>query len=150
MIQLVHVADLTVLVGGAIEIGRTPAGIRRVIPITGGEVTGPRLEGVVLPGGADFQLLRDDGTAELHARYVIRTTGGAHVYIENSGLRHGPPEAMERLRRGEAVDPSLVYFRSAPRFETSDGALGWLTRNLFVAEGVRHPERVELRVYLVG
>jgi hypothetical protein len=149
MIDLKLVAQLVVTVAEPIEVGQTPGGFRRLIPITGGEVTGPRLHGQVLPGGADVQLIRPDGVAELVARYVIQTPDGARVFIENRGLRYGPPEAMERLRRGEPVDPALIYFRTTPRFETGDAAYAWLTRHVFVASGVRRPDTVELAVYLV-
>lgn len=149
MIHLTHIASLTVFVGDPIEVGGTPAGFRRVIPIIGGEVRGPQLHGRVLPGGADFQILRADGVAELEARYVIEAPGGAWIYVENRGLRHGPPEAMERLRRGEPVDPSLIYFRSTPRFETGDESHRWLTKYMFTASGIRRPDRVELEVYQV-
>jgi hypothetical protein len=149
VIELEHVADLAVSVGQPIEIGETGAGVRRVIPILGGEVSGPRLQGRVLPAGADYQLIRADGVAELHARYVIETTGGSRIYVENSGLRHGPAEAMERLRRGEPVDPALIYFRTTTKFETHDEAFSWLARHIFVGAGVRHPDRVQISIYQV-
>jgi hypothetical protein len=149
MIELALVAELTVTVGDAVEVGATPAGLRRVVPITGGEARGPRLRGRVLPGGADVQLIRPDGVAELVARYVIETPTGSRVFIENRGLRHGPADAMERLRRGEAVDPGLIYFRTTPRFETGDDSLAWLTRHVFVATAIRRPDRVELAIYQV-
>ncbi|HEY1760066.1 MAG TPA: DUF3237 domain-containing protein [Bryobacteraceae bacterium] len=149
MIDLLHVADMTVLVGEPIEIGTTAAGVRRLIPILGGEVSGPKLKGRVLAAGADYQLIRADGVAELHARYVIETTEGSRIYVENSGLRHGPPEAMERLRRGEPVDPALIYFRTTAKFETGDEALSWLARHIFVCAGVRHPDRVRISIYQV-
>ena len=149
MLELLHIADFTVEVGEPVEVGYTPAGVRRVIPILGGEVRGPRLRGRVLPGGADYQLLRNDGVTELHARYVLESETGSRIYIENSGLRHGSADAMERLGRGEPVDPSLIYFRFTPRFETADAAYLWLTRHIFVGEGVRHPNRVELAFYQV-
>jgi hypothetical protein len=149
VIELVHVADLNVLVGQRIEIGTTAAGVRRVVPILGGEVSGPRLQGRVLPGGADYQLIRVDGVAELQARYVIETAEGGFIYVENSGLRHGPAEAMERLLRGEAVDPALIYFRTTTRFETGDESLSWLARHIFVGAGVRHPDRVQIAIYQV-
>ena len=148
-IVTVHIADLTVVVGAPIEIGKTAAGERRVVPIVGGEVSGPRLKGLVLPVGADYQLIRSDGVTELHARYIIQTPAGSRIYIENSGLRHGPPEAMERLRRGEPVDPALIYFRTAVKFETSDEELGWLTRHIFVCSGSRQPDRVLISIYQI-
>lgn len=149
MIELTHAADLTVLVGQPIEIGETGAGVRRVVPILGGEISGPRIQGRILPAGADYQLIRLDGVAELHARYVIETTGGGRIYVENSGLRHGSAEAMERLHRGEAVDPALIYFRTTMKFETGDESFQWLARNIFVGAGVRHPDRVQLSIYQV-
>lgn len=149
MIELEHIAGLKVSVGHPIEIGATAAGVRRVIPILGGEVSGPRLQGRVLPAGADYQLIRSDGVAELHARYVIESAGGSLIYVENSGLRHGPAEAMERLRRGEPVDPALIYFRTATKFETPDENFSWLARHIFVGVGVRHPDRVEIAIYQV-
>ncbi len=149
MIRLVHIADLVVTVGQAIEIGKTPAGVRRLIPITGGVARGPDLWGAVLPQGADFQLIRDNGATELHARYAIRTDDGALIYVENREIRRGAPDAMEKLRRGEAADPSLIYFRTTPRFETGAGPYRWFTEHLFLAESVRRPGCVELAVHRV-
>jgi Protein of unknown function (DUF3237) len=147
MIELVHVAELTVLVGQPIEIGAAATGVRRVVPILGGEISGARIQGRVLPAGADYQLIRSDGVAELQAHYVIETTGGSRIYLQNFGLRHGPAEAMERLRRGEPVDPALIYFRTTAKFETSDEAFFWLARHVFVGTGVRHPDRVGISLY---
>jgi hypothetical protein len=149
MMHLEHIADLRVTVADPIEIGSTPAGQRRVIPITGGEVKGPRLQGRVLPAGADFQLIRNDGVAELEAKYVIQTHDNARIYVTNRGLRHGPADAMRKLQRGEAVDPALIYFRSSPQFETAAAEYNWLTKHVFVAEGARHPDYVLLSVYQV-
>jgi hypothetical protein len=149
MLKLVHVADLTILVAEPIEIGRAPAGIRRVIPITGGEAKGPKIRGQILAAGADFQLLRRDGVTELQARYALKTTDGALIYIENTGLRYGPADAVEKLRRGEPVDPALIYLRTAPRFETAAEPYLWLTKHLFAGDAVRRPDRVELAVYQV-
>ena len=149
MIDLLHIADLRILVGQPIEIGETAQGVRRVIPIVGGGACGPRLYGKILAAGADFQLIRADGVTELQARYVLETADGARVYIENNGLRRGPAEAMERLRRGEAVDPALIYFRTTPRFETAADSYAWLTQHIYVGDGVRHPDRVELAVYQI-
>src|SRR5690606_17896136 len=106
---LVPVADLLVEVQPPIDVGATPQGNRRVIPLRGGTVSGPRLNGRMLPGGADFQVWRSDGCTEIHARYILETTAGALVYVENSGIRHAPPEAMDRLARGLPVEPSVVY-----------------------------------------
>lgn len=147
--SLVHVADVHVVVGTPIIVGKGPQGLRRVIPIDGGTVDGPRLAGRVLPGGADFQIIRDDWVAEVHARYVIETAAGEQIYVENTGVRHGPPDVIERLNRGEAVDPALIYFRTVPRFETAAPNLAWLTRGLFLCSGVRHSDAVQLRYFEV-
>lgn len=146
---LEHVADLIVRVAAPIEIGKIAGNLRRVISIEGGEVLGSRIRGKVLPGGADFQVMRSDGITDLHARYVIETDDRHLIYVENSGIRYGPPELMEKLRRGEPVDPALIYFRSTPRFETAAPAYEWLMRSLFVCSGARFPDRVELQFFRV-
>ena len=143
--QLVHVADLRARVAPAIEVSPS----RRVIAITGGEALGPRIRGEILPGGADFQVVRVDGVIELRARYVIRAESGAFIYVENAGLRYGPPDAMEHLRSGKEVDASLIYFRTTPRFETSAPEFEWLTKHIFVATAARLPESVEIRFFQV-
>jgi len=146
---LLHVADLVVRIAEPIEIGLIAGNLRRVIPIAGGEVLGPRIHGKVLPGGADYQIVRADGVTDLHARYVIETEERQLIYVENSGVRYGPPDLMEKLRRGEAVDPALIYFRTTPRFETAAPRYEWLMRNLFLCSGARYPDRVEVRFFQV-
>jgi hypothetical protein len=141
--------DVEAVVAPPIEVGDTPLGARRMIPILSGRVSGARLSGRLLEGGVDYQLIRADGLAEIHARYIIETDSGARVYVENTGIRHGPPEAMARLRRGEAVDPATIYFRTVPRFESAAPELAWLQRSIFVCAGARFPERVELRIFEV-
>jgi Protein of unknown function (DUF3237) len=144
------VVDLEITVSAPIVVGQTSEGLRRVIPISGGRADGPGLSGRVLAAGADYQLIRPDGYTILDARYVIETTDGALVYIVNAGVRYGPPEIMARITAGEPVDPALVYFRTAPRFETAAAKYLPLTRPLFLATGVRHPDRVELSVFEVA
>ena len=148
-IQLDFALEARVTVGAAEEIGPTARGRRRFVPITGGSFAGPRLAGRVLPGGADWQIIRADGVAELVARYALETEDGARIAVVNRGLRHGPTEVMERLARGAEVDPSLYYFRSTPAFETAAGPHDWLTRAVFVASGERHRELVVIRVFRV-
>ncbi|MEH3144704.1 MAG: DUF3237 domain-containing protein [Methylobacterium frigidaeris] len=147
---LEHVFDARIDVAVPCEVGLTAAGQRRVIAITGGTVSGPALSGRVLPGGADYQTIAADGLTHLHARYVIEAADGALVYVENTGLRFGPPEALARIRRGEPVDPVLIYFRTGPRFETSAPGLAWMATSLFVASGARAPDHVALSVFRVG
>jgi hypothetical protein len=123
--------------------------LRRIIPILGGSVRGPRLEGEILGGGADFQVFRSDGVTMLEARYVLRTSDGDMIAVNNAGIRRGPPEAMARLGRGEFVDPGLIYFRTAFKFETGRESYRWLMRSLFIGAGARHPDRVEIGVFEV-
>ena len=143
--SLAPIADISVEIGAPIVVGDTPAGLRRVIPILGGTVSG-RIQGRILNCGADFQILKRDDVTELEARYVIETASGL-VYVVNNGVRSGPKEVMDALARGEKVDPSLVYFRAVPKFETAAPDLLWLTRKIFICSGVRLPDRVILRFY---
>jgi hypothetical protein len=130
------------------QFGRTPFGERRVIDIVGGRVEGRKLTGRVLPG-ADWQIVWPDGTADLTARYGIETDTGARVLVKSDGLRHGPPDVVAALMRGEAVDPSRYYFRTAMRFETADPALDWLNRIIAIARGARDKNAVRLDVFEV-
>jgi hypothetical protein len=131
------------------ELGESPLGRRRVIPITGGWFGGERLSGRVLPGGADWQVIRRDGVAELDARYTLETEDKALIYVRNFGLRHGPAEVIARLAAGEAVDPALYYMRTTPRFETGAERYQWLNKLICVATGSRKAAAVELEVYEV-
>lgn len=131
------------------NLGRTPLGERRIINILGGTVHGPRLSGRILPGGADWQIVRADGAADIQARYTIETDDGARILVNSDGLRHGPPEVLEKLARGDSVDPALYYFRTVMRFETSDPKLDWLNRTLALARGERLARAVRLDVYEV-
>ena len=132
-----------------LKFGVTPYGERRIINILGGTVEGPKLKGRILPGGADWQIVRNDGVVDLRARYTVETDSGAHILVNSEGLRHGPPEVMERLARDETVDPSLYYFRAFMRFETADPAASWLNRILTVGYGSRENKAVRLAVHAV-
>jgi hypothetical protein len=140
-------AEITL--AAAQELGDTPLGRRRIIGITGGRFSGERLSGRVLPGGADWQVIRPDGVADLDARYTLETSDGALIYVRNRGYRHGPPEILRKLSLGEAVDPSLYYMRTTPRFETGDARYAWLNRIVCVATGARRSAAVELEVFEV-
>jgi hypothetical protein len=131
------------------ELGDTPLGRRRIIGITGGRFSGERLSGRVLPGGADWQVIRADGVADLDARYTLETADGALIYVRNRGYRHGPAEVLKKLALGEAVEPSLYYMRATPSFETGDARYAWLNRMVCVATGARRAAAVELDVYEV-
>jgi hypothetical protein len=131
------------------ELGAGPLGRRRIIAITGGRFIGERLSGRVLPGGADWQVIRADGVAELDARYTLETADGALVYVRNHGYRHGPADVLKRLAAGENIDPARYYMRTTPLFETGDARYAWLNRIVCVASGARRPAAVELEVFEV-
>jgi Protein of unknown function (DUF3237) len=131
------------------ELGAAPLGRRRIIAITGGRFSCARLRGRVLAGGADWQLVRGDGVAELDARYTLETDDGALVYVVNRGYRHGPKEIMQRISMGEEVEPDSYYMRTIPVFETGDERYAWLNRIVCVARGARRPAAVELEVFEV-
>jgi Protein of unknown function (DUF3237) len=147
--ELSFVCDIDVQVGPIRDLGPTPHGRRRIIPILSGTVHGPRLEATVVPGGADWQYVRADGILELEARYSILTRDGAEIAVTNRGMRRAPPDIMERMSRGEAVDPALVYFRSVPVFEAPAGPHAWLNGSVFVASAARFPDKVQIKVFEV-
>jgi hypothetical protein len=141
---------LAVEVGEITSLGATPTGERRVVPITGGTFgSAEGWHGRVLPGGADWQLLRSDGVLEVDARYVLQDEHGARVQVISQGLRHGPPDVIAALARGDTVDPSLYYFRTAMRFETAAAALQHLNFVIAVGIGVREARLVRLDVFAV-
>jgi hypothetical protein len=155
--ELEPIMQLTVQVAKPVEAGHIThalgAGKRRIIPITGGRVSGTArcqsLEGEVLPGGADFQLVTSPTAAQLDARYVIRLNDGSHIYITNSAIRTGSEQDIAALVRGESVSPERIYFRCAPRFEVERADLAWMTQTLFIGTGARFPDRVEMVFYEV-
>jgi len=146
---LSHVFDIEALVAAMRDLGATPHGNRRIVPILGGTARGPRLEAEILPGGADWQCVRSDGVLELVARYSIRTADGVEIAVVNRGLRRASPEAMARMARGEVVDPAQVYCRTTPQFEAPAGPYDWLNRSIFIADAVRRPDRVLIKVFEV-
>lgn len=147
--RLELLAHLNVTIAPALTVGKVLTGERRIIPITGGRVEGQRLRGEIIPGGADWQVVSVDGTALLEARYTIRTEDGALVYVKNIGVRHGPPEVLAAIARGEEVDPAKYYFRAVPTFETGDKRYDWLNRLIAVCSGVRTRTAVLLDFYSV-
>jgi hypothetical protein len=138
---------LQVEVADPLDFGATPVGHRRVINIVGGSFAGARMQGTVLPGGADWQIIRPDGVAVLDARYTLRTDAGELIQVTSQGLRHGPREVMARLGRGEQVDPALYYFRTVLRFETGADSLAWLNKLIAIGSGVRTRNLVELDAF---
>jgi hypothetical protein len=147
--------EARVQVGPPLDVGPVPGGRRRIIPILGGAFEGPGdgpekgmpMKGRVLPGGADWQIVRADGLGELDTRYTLETEDGQLIYVQNAGIRHASPEVTARLMKGEPVDPALVYFRTVPKFETSAPELAWLMRSIFVGTGERYPAEVLIRFW---
>lgn len=147
--ELQHAFDAAITLAPIKDLGDTPIGHRRIIDITGGAVSGPKLQGKVLPGGADWQYIRDDNVTYLDARYTIETDDGALIYVNNQGYRHGPPEVIEQLIKGEPVEDGSYYMRCTPWFETSAPQYDWLNRTIFVGTGSRDPDAVRLSVFAV-
>ena len=148
--KLEHLCDLAVTIAAPVEVGQTPAGLRRMIPITGGTVTGPRVNGKVLAGGADFQLILGGGTqAHLDARYVIELDDGSRVFVQNTALRVASLENSQRIMSGQPVNPDEVYFRCQPKLEATTPEWAWLSESQFIGTGLRAPDGVYLSFYRV-
>jgi hypothetical protein len=148
-LQTRYVFSLGIEIGTPIVAGDFGQGVRRIIPVLGGEVRGADMRGKILPCGADFQIIRPNGFTELEAKYAFEMDDGAIVYIENIGIRFGPKPLLDRIAKGEIVDPAQIYFRSVPKFETGAAKYRWLMENLFIGVGARHPDRVEIDVHQV-
>jgi hypothetical protein len=148
--QLTYVFSVRADVAAPIEQGPIDGGRRRFIAITGGSLYGPKLKGAVLPGGGDWQTIKDGGITSVFARYFLKTDDGAVIEVTNPGVRVASPEVIERLARGEDVDPSLYYFRTTPQFATSNKRYDWLNRAVFVARGIRKPNYVVIDYFIVG
>ena len=144
-----YVFTITARIGGVTTVGDTGHSVRRIIPILGGEVRGENVNGKVCAFGADFQIIRPNELIELEAKYAFETDDGATVYVENKGIRFGPAELLQKLKRNEPVDPKLIYFRTVPRFETGHAKYRWLMESLFVASAARHADRVIIDVHQV-
>lgn len=130
------------------ELGRTPAGERRVVPVSGGRFEGERLSGEVLPhGGSDLLLTRADGSFQQDVRLTLRAGDGALVLMTYRGVRHAAPEVSDRIARGEAVGRSEYYLRIAPFFESASPAHAWLNRIVAVGIGERRPDGVTYEIF---
>ena len=148
-LQTRYVFTITAEIGDVTTAGEIGSGVRRIIPITGGEVKGEGINGKVCAFGADFQIIRPNELIELEAKYAFETDDGAVVYVENRGIRFGPVELLQKLKRGEPVDPKLIYFRTVPKFETGHENYRWLMEHIFVASAARHADRVVIDVHMV-
>jgi len=134
-------------VGELVTMGGGPLGERRVVAITGGTFEGPRLQGTIVPGGADWQIVRADGVLDIDARYALRTEAGVLIRVVSQGYRHGPPEVLAALGRGEDVPAQKYFFRTVMRFETGGADLQWLNRTIAIATAQRKARQVLLEVY---
>ncbi len=148
--ELSLLLEVRATLAAPIVVGDVPEGARRVVPITGGTFEGPMLRGTLVPGGADWQFLRQDDVMIVEAQYLLRTDDDVIIQVNNRGMRHGPPAVMQRLAGGNAVDPSEYYFRATPRLSAPAGRYEWLNRRIFLCSGARYPDAVVLWFYEVS
>ena len=140
---LIFVYEAIVTLEPMVEIGRTPLGMRRRVPITGGSFAGPRIRGTVLSGGADWQLQRADDWTVIEADYMMRAQDGALIHVRNVGLTNS-----------RVAGATSRYLRTVPRFEAPEGPHGWLNQAIFIGTIGRPPAdapkpSVRIRVYQV-
>jgi hypothetical protein len=148
--KLEFVAEARVSVDKMLIVGDSSHGLRRIVPILGGTVEGPRFRGRVVPGGADWQFVRPDGVLELEAKYTLESHDGVLIMVTNTGLRHGPGDVLERIARGEDVDPSEYYFRTTPKFEAPVGSpYEWMNKSVFVCGCAREASTAVVGFYEV-
>jgi hypothetical protein len=149
--SLTRVYRLEATLGQPLDLGDLAQGRRRIVPLTGGTFSGEELNGTLLSGvSADWQLVLPDGTALGDIRYTLQTDGGALLYVQSRGVRHGSPGVLERLARGDDVDASEYTFRTSTQIETAAPALDWLNKGVFISVGGRQPGAVIYETYLVG
>lgn len=146
-IRFEFLMNLAVDVGALVSMGQAPLGERRVVAIDGGSFEGPSLRGEVLAGGADWQIARSDGVLDLDARYALREQGGGLIRVLSQGYRHGPPEVLAALARGEEVDAARYFFRTVMRFETGAPALAWLNKTIAIGSAERKASKVLITAY---
>ena len=133
-----------------LELGQIEGiGKRRIIPITGGKFSGPRLNGTILNNGADWQAVAADGLARMDTRYALKTVDGALIYIQTRGFRYGPADVMAELAKGNPVDPNKYCFRVYIQFETGSSQYEWLNRAIGIGAGMRLRNAVIYDAYLV-
>ena len=147
--ELVPMCQVRCDVGALVSLGPAKYGERRYVPLGGGTVRGPELNGTLVEGGVDWQVLRADGVLDIAAHYVIRADDGALIEVRSDGLRHGPPDVMARLARGEPVQRDEYFFRTVVRFTTGAPAWVHLNRTLALAVGQRDATRVKLDFYRI-
>lgn len=134
---------------GVVDVGTTPHGMRRIFCVKGGTFEGPKVKGVVLPGGGDWPIFRPDGAIVLDVRAALRTDDDHVVYTYYRGLTTIQEDMLGRILMGESVDPSEYYFRTTPVFETASEKYSWLNRVLAVGIGQFLPSGVAYKVYAI-
>jgi muconolactone delta-isomerase len=148
---LTKVYRLEATLAPPLELGEVARGHRRIVALTGGECSGPEISGRLLPGAsADWQTILPDGTALGDIRYVLETDRGDLLYVQSHGIRHGSPEVLARLGRGDGVEPNEYTFRTTTEIETAASDLDWLNKGVFVSVAARQPAGVIYETYLVG
>jgi hypothetical protein len=149
--QLTLVYCLDATVGAPLDIGDFPAGRRRIVPLTGGAFTGPKISGTLVAGvSADWQIVQPDGTALGDIRYVLKTDAGDLLYVQSRGVRHGNAEVLARLARGEEVDAAEYTFRTSTQIEAAAPELDWLNKGIFISVAARRAGGVIYETYLVA
>jgi hypothetical protein len=149
--SLTRVYRLEAVVGEPLDLGDIAQGRRRIVPLTGGTFAGPEVNGRLLPGSsADWQIVLPDGTALGDIRYTLQTDDGDLLYVQSRGVRHGRPDVLERLARGEDVAASEYTFRTWTQIETAAPGLEWLNKGVFISVGGRRPGAVVYETYLVA
>jgi hypothetical protein len=149
--HLTRIYRLDATLGEPQDLGQFAAAHRRIVPLIGGTFTGPDLNGTLLPGAsADWQTVLADGTTLGDIRYTLQTDTGALLYVQSRSVRHGSPDVLGRLGRGEDVDPSEYTFRTSTQIETAAGELDWLNKGIFISVAGRQPAGVSYETYLVA
>lgn len=148
--KMKEIFSIEIEVAPPIFIGQDDiVGRRQLIPILSGKLIGEGIEGTVLPGGIDSQIIRPNGICELSARYGVQLSDGETIYIENNGIRTVPEEYVEKVKNGEFINPDLYYFKTTPRFEVYNSKYRWLTTSLFICSAKRLPTKVLLNFYMI-
>jgi hypothetical protein len=149
--RLTQIYRLEATVGQPLDVGDLPRGHRRIVPLVDGTFTGPKISGKLLPGAsADWQIILPDGTALGDIRYTLQTEAGDLLYVQSRSIRHGRPEVLARLARGEDVEASEYTFRTSTQIETAAASLDWLNKGIFISVGGRQATGVIYETYLVG
>jgi Protein of unknown function (DUF3237) len=149
--RLTKIFRLEASLGDVLDLGNVVQGRRRIVPLTGGTFAGPELNGTLVPGAsADWQIVLADGTALGDVRCTLQTDRSELLYVRSQGVRHGSPEVLARLGRGEEVEASEYVFRTSTQIETAAPAIDWLNKGVFISVGGRQVGGVIYDVYLVG